>query len=245
MTVQVENVRTQDGTMEMFIARPDGAGPFPVIVQIMDALGMREELRSHARRAASWGYYVIAPDLFYRHGLKGPIDVANPENMQAIMAAVNDLGPAHVTNDVHAALEIVNHDPAARNGRIGLFGFCMGGKLTLQLAQTLGDRVAACASVHPGGLVTQEADSPHRHLDQIKAKLYFGIADQDQSATPDQITELEKALGAQGIDYRLEWHPGALHGYMMPSRPGIYDRKAAEAVWDRMETLFAHTLMGG
>jgi carboxymethylenebutenolidase len=76
----------------------------------------------------------------------------------------------------------------------------------------------------------------------VRAELYFGIADQDPSATPAQMEELEKALAAQRVTYQLEWHPGALHGYMMPSRPASYNAAAAEKVWGRMKDLFARTL---
>lgn len=242
MTDRIEHVKTADGTMDVFVAHPDGPGPFPVVVQIMDALGMREELRNHARRAASWGYYVLSPDVFYRFGIKGPLDFADPKGRDAIMSAMRDLTDARATSDVTDALKLADADKAATKGRIGIYGFCMGGRLTLVLSQTLGERVAAGASIHPGGLATDQPNSPHRHLDRVKAELYFGIADNDQSATPEQMAELEMALKAHKITYQLEWHPGALHGYMMPSRAEIYNRAAAEKVWGRMEALFARTL---
>jgi carboxymethylenebutenolidase len=214
-----ETVSTSDGTMDVFITRPDGAGPFPIVVQLMDGLGMREELHGHARRVAGWGYCVVAPDLFYRQGLKGPLDFS--KQGEKIMAAIGDLTAQMTAADVEAALALVEGDQAVqRSGRIGLHGYCMGGKLTLQLAQALGNRVACGASIHPGSLVTDAPTSPHRHLDRISAELYFGIADQDAMATPEQMAELETALKAAGIAYRLEWHPGALHGFMRPRRCG-------------------------
>jgi carboxymethylenebutenolidase len=237
-----ETVASADGAMDVFITRPDGAGPFPVVVQLMDGLGMRSELHAHARRVASWGYCVVAPDLFYRQGLKGPLDFGNPQSRDAIMAAIGGLTAQMVKGDVEAALALVEGDPAIRAGRIGLHGYCMGGKLTLELAQAMGDKVAFGASIHPGGLATDAPSSPHRHLDQVKAELYFGIADQDAMATPEQMAELEAALKAAGVAYRLEWHPGALHGFMMPGRAELYHEQAAETVWGRMEELFGRCL---
>ena len=61
-------------------------------------------------------------------------------------------------------------------------------------------------------------------------------------ATPEQMAELEEHLTAQAIRYQLEWHPKALHGYMMPSRAELYNEAAAEKVWGRMEALFARNL---
>ena len=88
----------------------------------------------------------------------------------------------------------------------------------------------------------EEPQSPHRHIDNVRARLYFGIADTDPSATPEQIHLLETALKARKVDYELEWHHGALHGYMMPSRTDLYNRDAAEKVWGIMEKLWARTL---
>jgi len=242
MADRIENLKTADGTMEVFVTHPDGPGPFPVVVQIMDALGMREELRNHARRTASWGYYVLAPDVFYRFGLKGPLDFSDPKGREKIMGAMKDLTDARATGDIQDALKLADADKAAAKGKIGLYGFCMGGRLTLVLSQALAERVAAAASIHPGGLVMDQPNSPHRHLDRVKAELYFGIADKDPMATPEQMAELETALKVRKITYQLEWHPGALHGFMMPSRAEIYNETAAEKVWGRMEALFARTL---
>jgi carboxymethylenebutenolidase len=244
MAERTETVRTPDGAMEVFIAHPEGpGGPWPVIIQLMDGIGMREELRGHARRTASWGYYVLAPDLYYRFGFDGPLDFSDPVQRDRLFAAIGALTAERVTGDAEAVLKVADADPAAAGGKIGLYGFCMGGKLTLVLSQTLGDRVAAGASIHPGSLVTDGADSPHRHLDRVGAQLYFGIADNDATATPEQMAELERELKAHGIRYQLEWHPGALHGYMMPSRAELYNEAAAEKVWGRMEALFGGSLV--
>jgi carboxymethylenebutenolidase len=184
----------------------------------------------------------MSPDLFYRWGFKGPIDFADPAGRERIMGALKNLTDDKVKSDVEATLRIADGDKAARKGKIGVYGFCMGGKFTLVMSQVLGDRVAAGASIHPGGLVTDEPNSPHRHLDKVRGDIYFGIADNDQSATPEQMQELEKALKAANIHYHLEWHPGALHGYMMSSRKELYNEAAAEKVWGRMKDLFGSTL---
>jgi carboxymethylenebutenolidase len=239
---RTEHVKTADGNMEVFIAHPQGGGPYPVVVEVMDALGMRDEMHEHARRVAAWGYYVLAPDFFYRVGLKGPVNFADPEGRQKIMAAMGNLTDARATADVQAALQLAGHDKAAAKGKIGIYGFCMGGRLTLVLSQTLGERVAAAASIHPGRLVVDQPDSPHKHLDQVRAELYFGIADHDQSATREQMKQLEAALDARKIRYHLEIHPDALHGFMMPSRPAEYQEAAAEKTWGIIEALFKRNL---
>lgn len=242
MIERLEKIQTADGAMEVFTARPDGNGPFPVVVEIMDALGMREELHDHARRIARLGYYVVAPDFFYRSNIKGPLDLSDPATLPRIRAAMAALTDVLATRDIEDALKVAQSDPAAATDKLGLYGFCMGGRLALVLCEKLGDRVAAAASIHPGGLVTDQPNSPHRHLEHVTAEIYFGIADQDQTATPEQMAELETALRARNVSYTLEWHPGAKHGFMMPSRQDVYHEDAARKAWQRIEALFARKL---
>ena len=230
-----------EGVMQTFICHPDGPGPYPILVQLMDGLGMREELRDHARRAASWGYQVVAPDLYHSFGFDGPLDFADDAQRAKIMGAIRALTGRRVADDIEAVLATAG-GPPAKDGPIGFYGFCMGGRLALEMAQLFGDRAGAAASIHPGMLVTEDETSPHRHLDAIAAELYFGIADKDAHATPEQMAALEKALRASDVEYRLEWHAGALHGFMMPSHAELYDQGAAETVWARLEALFARCL---
>ena len=96
--------------------------------------------------------------------------------------------------------------------------------------------------IHPGPLVVDRPDSPHRHLDHVRAELYFGVGDHNPSTTPEQMAALEKALQGERISYQLEWHPGAQHGFMMPSRTAAYNPPAAEKVWGRIASLFARAL---
>jgi carboxymethylenebutenolidase len=239
MIEREEKLDTEEGTMDVFIVRPDGDGPFPVVIQIMDALGMREELREHGHRVASWGYYVLSPDLFYRFGLKAPLST-DEEGMKVIMGAVKALTDERAVSDAKAVLELAQRDNAASFERIGIYGYCMGGRLALVLAEALGPHVAASASVHPGWVKDQP--KPHLALDHVQAELYLGIADNDQMATREDMAALERGLNARCIRYQLEWHPGAFHGFMMPSRSDVYDEAAADNVWHRIQALFARTL---
>ena len=84
MIEQTLDIATQDGAMETFITRPERGGPFPAVLLLMDAPGIREELRDMARRLATVGYYVLLPNLYYRAGrdtIFGPdvLDQGSPE----------------------------------------------------------------------------------------------------------------------------------------------------------------------
>ncbi len=68
-------VQTADGIMDTFICHPEEGGPFPAVIMSMDAPGIREELRDMARRIGSVGYFVLLPNLYYRSGREGGIEI--------------------------------------------------------------------------------------------------------------------------------------------------------------------------
>ncbi len=98
------------------------------------------------------------------------------------------------------------------------------------------DRVAAAASFHGGGLVTDTEDSPHLRADQIQAVVYVGGAQNDASFTDDHAEQLEKALTAAGVEHKIETYPAA-HGYAVPDNRS-YDAAAAERHWNAMRDFF-------
>ncbi len=234
-------VATPDGRMPTFVVHPDGDGPFPVLLVLMDGLGMREALRDVARERAARGCYVMLPDLYYRAGPIPPIERDRPGEWERMMALVRGLGDDMVLRDADALLAHAGRDPAARPGPAAVMGFCMGGRLSVVVAQGLGERIAAAAGIHPGNLISDGEDSPHLHLDRVRAELYLAIADQDQWCTPEQVTRMEKALVAAGVRHQVEWHPGALHGFGVPGSD-VYHEPAARRVRERIDALLGRAL---
>jgi carboxymethylenebutenolidase len=234
-------VTTADGRMEVFVVHPDGPGPFPVLIQFMDVSGMREELRRLARRGAAMGYYVLQPDVLYRDGITGPVDLGNPANREPLMRAAMNVTPERLESDMRAMLAIAEADGAARPGPVGVYGFCMGGNLAVVLAERLGDGVAAVGSIHPGYLVTEYPNSPHLHLGNIRAECYFSIGEQDHMSTPEQVSVLEGAMKGLGIRHSIDW-PQAPHGFIFPDRAGQFNDGASEKVWADLKQLFDRAL---
>src|SRR3954453_20099932 len=100
-------VGTADGQMTTFVFHPPGAGPFPVAVLFMDGVGYREQVKENARRFAADGYYVVAPDLFYRSGEKLSFDfsrMSEPGYRERLMSIVAGVTPAMVIADTQAVL---------------------------------------------------------------------------------------------------------------------------------------------
>jgi carboxymethylenebutenolidase len=116
----------------------------------------------------------------------------------------------------------------------------MGGRFSLTAAGTFPDRIAAAASFHGGNLATDAPDSPHLLAPKIKAKMYFGIASNDDQRQPDAKDKLKEAFP----NAEIEVYSASLHGWcvpdMPPAGPGkpIYNKPDAERAWVKLEALY-------
>jgi carboxymethylenebutenolidase len=239
------DIRTSDGACDSYISYPDGNGPFPAVLFYMDGIGIRPVLCQMADRLAANGYYVLLPNMFYRHGRAAPVNVEEilkPENRAALMERVLSLTPERVVRDAGVFLAFLAAQREVKSAYpVGLTGYCMGGGMVIRTAAHYPERVSSGASFHGGRLATDAPDSPHRLVNRITAELYFGHADQDQSMTSEDVVRLGEALRKAGTRYRAELYAGALHGFTMPDLPA-YDKTACEQHWDRLLDLYARTL---
>ncbi len=236
------DIATVDGAMNSFVVQPEEGGPFPVVLFCMDAPGKREELHDMARRIAAVGYFVVLPNLYYRRSR----DFALAERTEAAMAhmfsLMATLDAATTECDTRALLRFVDADPVADAGRVGAVGYCMSGPIVMWAAAAFPERIACIASIHGANMATDQADSPHRIAAKIRCESYFACAEIDKWAPPADIAKLAAGLGDATAPHRIEWYPGAEHGFVFPQRAGAYDRAAAERHWERLFALFARTL---
>jgi carboxymethylenebutenolidase len=235
------DIPTADGAMNSFVVHPEEGGPFPVVLFYMDAPGKREELHDMARRIASVGYYVVLPNLYYRR-TREFVMVRDDEGYKRMFDMLRSLSNDMVLRDTAAMLAYVDAQPQARAQSLGVVGYCMGGPFVFAAAARFADRVKCAASIYGAGLVTDRPDSPHLAIQQIRGEIYFACAEIDKYAPKAQIDALEAQLRASGINYRLEWYPGAEHGFAFPTRDGIFHKPSAERHWERLFALFRRNL---
>lgn len=236
------DVTTPEGEMKTFLYHPEHEGPHPVVLYLMDAPSIRPALKDMAMRLASAGYYVMLPYLFYRGGPFREFG-SSDEDMHARRELMDAVTPTNIVSDAQALLEVADADPAAAEGPLGAVGFCMSGGLVISLARAMPERVAAVASIHGAWLVRESDDSPHLHLDTVRAEIYLGWCDNDATAPPTDVPIFRQALENAGIDYTLDWITDAEHGYAPPGSPR-YDRAASELHWERVHALLRRHLLG-
>jgi carboxymethylenebutenolidase len=245
---QAVDIKTADGVADSHVFYPDGPGSWPGVVFFMDGLGIRPEMLAMARRLAAAGYYVVQPNLFYRAGRSPLLDAAKVFTDDAerakLMGLIKQLTPDVVVRDAGAWLQFLSQQPQVKGSKVGTVGYCMGGAMVLRAAAHYPDRVVAGASFHGGRLGADSPESPHHLAPRIRARLHIGMAETDDSMTPEMGARLTAALDKAGVDYQAEIYPGTRHGWTVADTP-VYQREGAERHWDRLLALFRTTLQEG
>jgi carboxymethylenebutenolidase len=226
MIEQTVDVPAQGGAIATFLAHPERDGPFPVVLMLLEAPGVGDELREMARRLAAVGYYVMLADLYHRRGDEaggGPV-------------------MAEVMDDADRLLDFADKDPAASPGAAGCVGYGMSGPHAVNLAARHPERIAAAASICGVKLVSDQDDSPHLALQRATAEVYFACAEHDDWAPLEMVEALEAAAKTHKPASEVEVYPAAGHGFVYPNGQA-YDRASAERHWERMFSLFRRRLL--
>ncbi len=235
---------TRAGAMESFVCHPERGGPHPAVLLLMDAPGIREELRDMTRRLATVGYCVVLPNLYYRAGrdsVFGPTVLEDGPERDRMRAIRTKMTIPPVMEDVADILAFLDADPAAKPGPVGAHGYCMSGPYALAAAARFPGRIAAAASFYGTWLVSDAEESPHRSLAQARGELYIACAEHDELGPPPMLAELRALFEASGNAGELEIYPGVHHGFAFPQR-WCYDRAAAERHWERLIALYRRRL---
>ena len=246
-------VKTPDGTCNAAFIHP-ATGSHPGVLIWSDAFGLRPALRDMGKRIAAEGYSVLVPNPFYRVAKDPGLDTAtfnfqNPTDrakLTPLMGSVNAAGAAE--RDAVAFIAFLDAQRQVNKAKkIGTQGYCMGGPLVMRTAAAVPDRVGAGGSFHGGGLVTDNPDSPHLLAPKIHARMYFGVAANDDQRQPDAKDKLKAAFAAANVSAKIEVYSNAQHGWCMPDMPAqagmpIYSKPDAERAWAKLVALYKTAL---
>ena len=244
-------IKTPDGVCDAAFIHP-ATGSHPAVVVWPDAFGLRPSMRDIGKRLAAQGYSVLVPNPFYRVA-KSPVfesastfdfgDQAQRAKLTPLMGSINAAGAAE--RDATAYIAWLDMQPQVdRTKRVGTQGYCMGGALVVRTAAAVPGRVGAGASFHGGGLVTANPDSPHLLAPKIKARMYFGVATNDDMQQPDAKVKLKEAFDAAKVPVEVEVYTQAQHGWCvadMPNQPNgqpIYNKADADRAWGKLLALY-------
>jgi carboxymethylenebutenolidase len=250
MEMNVE-IKTPDGMCDAAFIHPN-TGAHPAVVIWPDAFGLRPSMRDMAKRLAAEGYSVLVPNPFYRVA-KAPVfesastfnfgDPAQRAKLTPLMGSITAAGAPE--RDAAAFVTWLDAQRQVdRTKRIGTQGYCMGGPLVVRTAAAVPNRIGAGASFHGGGLVTPNPDSPHLLAPKIQARMYFGVAANDDAQQPDAKVALRQAFAASKAPAEVEVYSMAQHGWCVPDMPSqpngqpIYSKADADRAWGKLLALY-------
>lgn len=222
---------------EAYLARPDGDAKRGGVVVIHHMPGWDEWTAEVCRKLAHHGYDTIAPHLYFRFGPGSPDDLA------AHARSVGGVADDQVMADVAACMAYLRALPTS-NGKVGVIGFCSGGRHTY-LAGTRLPGIDALVDCWGGNVVvddpTQLTDkrpvAPIELTKNITAPLLGLFGNEDPNPTPDQVNRTEEKLKSLGKTYQFERYDGAGHGFFAHYRPGYRPEQATDG-WRKVLAFF-------
>jgi carboxymethylenebutenolidase len=229
-------VKVSDGEMPVYYARPANVQNPPVILVAMEIFGLHEYIKDVTRRMAKLGAFAVAPDYYFRKG----VDLPKIAEIPQLLPTVNSKPDAELFSDLDATVAWAKAQ-GGDTGRLGIMGFCRGGRTVWEYCAHNKDIKAGVAFYGP--LVDPDAQkaiwpkSPSELASEMKAPVLGLYGAEDQGIPVTQVEAMKAALAAAGKTAEFKIYPGAPHGFHADYRAS-YRKEAAEDGWNQMQTWF-------
>jgi len=239
MIEHTEELVTKAGPMGVHVVRPDGDGPFPVVVYFHHGPGLDDGSKESMGWIAAWGYYVISHDRYHRERpwmtRANMTEEEGKRFFDILLGTTDDM----VDDDLAAVLAYVDGDPAARAAPMGCIGFCIGARSVVRTMARHNDVFKAGVGFHPSYTVTDDEDSPHLGLAGVEGSIYLGYGTEDTMQPASQQQPLIDIVEAMEHG-EVEIHEGADHGYSVPGPR--FHQAAADPSYRKAREVFEREL---
>jgi len=224
--------------MELYASLPTGPGPHPAVVIAFHVGGVDEFDKVMADRLAAEGYVAVVPDLFHR---LSPAALNGPR-----LGRLDYLSDPDIIADMNAAVDFLKGQSSVNSDRIGVTGFCMGGRVTWLMAAT--NPIFKAAVPFYGGNIMSPwgaaEQAPFALTSGINCPILFHFGATDGNPSPADQAKLDAELTRLGKPHQFYSYPGAGHAFMDFTNPERYHAEAAQAAWPRTLEFFATHLQG-
>ena len=231
-----QEIESDGSPMRLHVSMPDGTGPFPALIVMQHQGGVDEFIQGMTRRLADAGYLAAAPDLYHRDG---------PDCTDDLVTRRSRLSDRRIVNDLHATSGYLHSHGAADSKRIGIIGFCMGGRL-VYLAAAVIPAFKAAIAYYPGNTFRawgRDLPSPFERTAEIHCPLQGHFGADDANPSPQDVGKLDAELAKFNKPHEFYSYVNAGHAFMDSTKES-YRREADEASWPRtLEFLSRH--LGG
>jgi len=222
------------GELPGYRAMPDKGGPFPVVLVVQEVFGVHEHIRDICRRFAKLGYLAMAPELYARQG-----DVSKLAEIKDIIPIVSKVPDAQVMSDLDAAVAWAQKSGKGNTAKLGITGFCWGGRIVWLYAAHNPKLKAGVAWY--GRLVGQPNElQPKNPIDlvaELKAPVLGLYGGDDQGIPLDTVERMRQAIKAANNPSEIVVYPNTPHGFHADYRPSYRPEQAKDG-WKRLQDWF-------
>ena len=234
LTVGDGKVKVAGGDMPVYFAKPANAANPPVILVCMEIFGLHEYIRDVTRRLAHLGALAIAPDYYFRAGT----DLTKMDDIQKLLPIVNAKPDAELDADLDATVDWAKSQ-GGDTGRLGIMGFCRGGR-TVWIYSAHNPNLKAGVAFYGSLADPENAAWPKNSLDlapEVKAPVLGLYGAEDTGIKVDQVKDMEARLKAAGKTAEFHIYDGAPHGFHADYRPSYRETQAKQA-WGELQNWF-------
>lgn len=235
MVSSSESVRVDDGSMRLYLSLPERNGPVPGIVVIHGQTGLDNFIEETTRMIAREGYAAIAADLFHRDG---------PDCKDDGPTRRARLRDSNVIKDVNATIQFLKSHDQVDGTRLGIVGFCMGGRVVYLMSAASPD-LKAGVMYYGGNTMNAWGDgpSPFERTREIRCPILGHFGQDDENPSPEDMRKLDGELNRWGKAHEFHCYAGAAHAFANRGSPN-YRAHAANASWPRTFDFFSRYLVG-
>jgi carboxymethylenebutenolidase len=245
MAGSLVTLTVDDFPMPTYVAIPEGEGPFPAIAVAQHRLGIDTFMRKICDRLAAAGYVAAAPDLYHRGWSREQFDeiTAMPrgdDRAEAVLPSLSGaLTDAEIVRDMNATFAHLKEHPAVGRARLGVLGFCMGGRISYLMA-TRNASLKATGCFYPGSIFSGWGGGPSAFAasDRIESAIIGFTGRDDMNPSPVDMERVAKELTRLKVDHEFHLYDGVAHAFMDPTNPRAYSDDVANDAWTKLITFY-------
>ena len=224
------DINVDGSSMEGYLTQPEGDGPHPAVVVIQEIWGVNSHIQSVADRLPAQGYVGLAPAMFHR---QGRMIAGLHEEFPSAISWMQQCTDAGIVADVSAAVDYLKGQSFVQSDKIGIVGFCFGGRVSYLAAASISD-LAASVVFYGGNIMGSLGDgpSPFDRTSGIACPVLGLFGEEDANPTPDDVNTIDAEMTRLGKTHEFHQYAGAGHGFHCDVR-GSYRAEAAQDAWGK------------
>ena len=235
MTSSWESTTVDNSTMPLYLSVPERGGPLPGIVVVHGQSGLENFIKATTHMLALQGYAAIAPDLYHRDG---------PDCKDDNLTKKSRVRDSNIIADITGAIQFLKNHRQVDGARLGIVGFCMGGRI-VYLMSAANRELKAAVMFYGSSTMTPfgEGPSPFDRTGEISCPIQGHFGADDQNPSPEDMRKLDAELTRWNKRHEFHTYTGAAHAFANAGSAN-YRPHAAALAWPKAMEFFSRHLIG-